>query len=186
MSTLLARLKAQGKMTPAQRRERLRDSLWHNSARLVWHRQSSKGFTTIPRILPLVAALMAQLSPRGDPGRVYFDLWCRAFDEGMVTISDDEGCAYSSGYSGPRAVRTWREHIETLAQLGFVLVKQQGNREIAHVLLLHPLSVCSKLRAEGKINDAWWNAFVARCSEIGAEITEFVPESPSEEVQAMQ
>lgn len=84
------------------------------------------------------------------------------------------GRGYACGYVGTRAVRTWREHIFTLRDLGFIKVAAKGNREIANILLLNPLSVCADLmkreKIPRKIPAEWRNAFVSRASEIGATI----------------
>jgi len=70
-----------------------------------------------------------------------------------------------------RAVRTWREHIFALSELGFIKVAAAGNREIAHILLLNPLSVCATLHQNTKeVPKEWWTAFVCRASEIGAQL----------------
>jgi hypothetical protein len=148
----------------------LRDSLWPHASDVVWSRQTGKGFTSIPRVLPLVMHLIGKLAEKGDPSRVYLDLWARAFDEGLVTVSDENGFAFSSGYTGPRAVRTWREHVQMLEKLGFLWTKEQGNRDIAQILLLNPYKICVKLHEEGKVPKVWWNAFITRANEIGAEI----------------
>lgn len=153
-----------------QRREELRERLWPESANLIWSRKTNDGFITIPRLLPLVMRLIDSLSRKGAPSVVYLDLWTRSFDQGIVTVVDEETFAYSSGYSGTRAVRTWREHVQKLADLGFIKIKPQGNREIAHILILNPLQVCADLY-RGKphvVTDEWWTAFVHRAGEIGA------------------
>jgi len=152
------------------RRLALRNKLWPDATRVVWSRHDAKGFTTIPRTLPLIMRLIADLTPKGDASRVYLDLWFRAFDEGLVTVHDEIEMAYACGYDGPRAARTWREHIQTLADLGFIRVKQLGNREVGHVLLLDPLTAAARLHTKGHVSEAWWNSFVTRADEIGAEI----------------
>jgi len=114
--------------------------------------------------------LVKTLAQKGDPGSVYCELWLRCYDEGFISISDQEDCAFASGYSGTRALRTWREHILTLAELGFIDVKPVGNKEIGHILLLNPLTVCAKLNANGRVTEEWWAAFVARATEVGAVI----------------
>jgi hypothetical protein len=146
-SLRLALLASKKRSTPAQKREQLRESLWPGSANLIWSRKTNDGFATIPRVLSLVMYLIKQLSPKGDPSVVYLELWARAFDEGIVSITDEHACAFASGYCGNRAVRTLREHVFKLAELGFVKIKPQGNRETAHILILNPLAVCVSLRA---------------------------------------
>jgi hypothetical protein len=166
----------------ADKRIALRDSFWPGAAGVVWSKSTAKGYGTIPRILPLVMRLMQDLSAKGDPSGVYLDLWARDFGEGIITVSNEEDFAYSSGYSGPRAARSWRERIEKLIQLGFIRTKEQGNRDVAHILLLDPYYVCAKLRADGKIpadiHASWWSAFVARAQEIKAVIPEIAPHPP--------
>ena len=156
----------------SRRREDLRDSLWPDGADIVWSRKKYKGFTTLPRTIPLVMRLIGDLTPKGDAGRVYADLWFRAFDEGLVTVRDENEMAFAAGYSGPRAARTWRAHIDALVDLGFLRTKQLGNRDIGHILLLDPHAVAAKLNAAGRVSPEWWNAFITRTTEIGAEIPE--------------
>lgn len=160
------------KVKAAEKREELRELLWPESEQLLWTAKGTAGYTTVPRLMPLILHLIRLLSKKGDPSSVYFELWARAFGEGIVSINDESICAYAAGYEGTRAVRSWRERILRLKELGFIDVKPQGNREIAHVLIFNPLAVCAKLRAQPSSNvpDEWWTAFAHRASEIGAEI----------------
>jgi hypothetical protein len=112
--------------------------------------------------------LIGDCTQRGDASRVYLDLWCRAFDEGLVVVRDDEEMAYTCGYDGPRAIRTWREHIETLVGLGFILKKELGNRDVGHVLLVDPVIAVARLRHLKLVGDKWWNMYLTRMNEIGA------------------
>lgn len=161
------------KPTAAERRRlALRDDLWPGFQDLVWSRHTVKGFTTIPRLLPLVMHLIKQLAPTGDPSKAYIELWCRAFDEGFVTINNEADSAYAAGYDSSRAERTWSAHMWQLEKLGFIKIKKLGNREIAYVLLINPLQVCSDLHNNNRVPAEWWIAFLARASEIGAVIPE--------------
>jgi hypothetical protein len=114
--------------------------------------------------------LIKSLAKKGNPSLAYLELWARAFDEHIVTIGDEDALAFACGYTGTRAVRTWREHIFALREIGFIKVKAQGNREIAHILLLNPVSVCAGLHEKNQTPEEWWNAFVYRANEIGAAI----------------
>ena len=69
-----------------------------------------------------------------------------------------------------RNVRSWRERIEMLQELGFIGVQPNGSRKYGYILLLHPHRVVCELRARGKVNDPWWGAFSKRASEIGATL----------------
>src|SRR5256885_16292329 len=115
----------------AIRRQDLRNNLWPGEAEKLWHRTTEDGYSTIPRTLPLVMTLIDELKGKGrDISRVYFDLWCRQMDDCFVEVTDEETFAYSSGYSTPgRNVRSWRERIEMLRELGFISIKPNGSRK---------------------------------------------------------
>jgi hypothetical protein len=99
---------------------------------------------------------------------VYWDLWARVFDEGFIVVKNPAELAFSSGYSGQRAVRTWTERMRELKALGFIDYKPRTGSEIGYVLLINPLIRACQLHAEGKVSEDWWNAFVERAEEIGA------------------
>ena len=88
------------KNAQAKKREKLREELWPGSRDDLWDRKSEKGFTTIPRLLPLVMHLIKIIATKGNPSPVYLELWARAFDEHIITINDEEGAAYACGYTG--------------------------------------------------------------------------------------
>ncbi len=96
--------------------------------------------------------------------------WCKDWGQGIISIQDEQECAFAAGYSGTRAVRTWKERMFKLVELGFILARQEGNREYGQVLLLNPITVCAKLNGEGKVADEWWTSFVRRAGEIKAMI----------------
>lgn len=159
-----------------RKRKELRDQLWPGASAFIWDvsdKEKVKGFATVPRLLPLVLHLVGHLASGvkgGDPSMAYLELWCRDFGQGIISISDEQDCAFASGYAGKRAVRTWREHMMKLVDLGFILAQAHGNREYGQVLLLNPLAVCHRIHLEGKTPDGWWAAFVSRATQISAVI----------------
>ena len=179
----------------AQRRVELRDRLFTDADERTWNRKTNDGYFTVPRLLPYIMCLIRSLAEKkGDPSAVYFDLWSRAYDEGMATITDEAIAAFESGYSGTRAVRTWRERMRVLEELGFIQAKPSGNRQFAHVLIINPLQVVCQIRGSdpSKVPDELWNAFLARAQEIGASLPfDFdselpkVPETDHEPVQTV-
>lgn len=158
----------------SERRSDLRENLWPGSEKLIWTRKSHDGFTTIPRLLPLIASLAKKLAKGsdGDPSSVYYELWARSTDEGILQIKDEQECAYAAGYLGARAHRTWKERMGTLVELGLVKARASGNREYATILLINPLLAAAQLRADKrkKVPDEWWTAFQSRADEVGAEV----------------
>ena len=157
-----------------RKRETLRDNLWPGADKWIWNPSDADtvGFATIPRLIPLILHLLKELSGgrSGDPSTVYLDLWCRDFGQGIIPVNDEQEFAFAAGYDGNRAVRTWRERMYSLVELGFILAKQEGNREFGQVLLLNPIAVAAKLRDEEKVSDEWWTSFVRRANDIGAKI----------------
>jgi len=157
-----------------RRRENLRNTLWPRSEGWIWtiNDEAVVGFATISRLTPWICALIRDLSGgrAGDPASVYLELWCKDWGQGIISIQDEQECAFASGYSGTRAVRTWKERMFKLVELGFILARQEGNREYGQVLLLNPITVCAKLNGEGKVADEWWTSFVRRAGEIKATI----------------
>lgn len=136
----------------------------------VWS-PSSKGFAPIPRVLPLLLRLLTEggAKSKGNPAKVYVDLWTRSFDAGFLKIDDEQGAAYSAGYDGERGLRTWRQHMQFLKDQGFIRVQVNGLKAFGYVLLLDPYLVVAEKIKKGTLKDrAWINAFTARCSEIGA------------------
>lgn len=159
------------RLTMAMKRKRLRDRLWPEADELVWDRLRNQGFATIPRLLPLVLVLIKTLAgSKGDPTRVYLELWSRVHDEGLVLDADDADCAFASGYTGSRAVRSWRERIFQLKEMGFIEIEPRGGNELGYILILNPLRVAARLAHEKKVTREWWNAFIGRASEIGAVV----------------
>lgn len=153
----------------------LREQLWPGCEPEVWSRKTSKGFTTIPRILPLILHLITILDKtkhgaKGNPSKVYLDLWCRAYDEGFLDVNDEDECAYSAGYTGSRAARTWKEHVKLLRDLGFVRTAKKGNREIGYILIVDPYWVAESLHEEKRVQEDWWNAFIARVHRTKAKL----------------
>lgn len=156
-----------------RRRIELRDQLWPDSARIVWDRldRKEKGFTTIPRTLPLVGTLIRHLTDRLDASRTYFDLWGRSWDGGLVEIMDEEEMAASCGYAAAkRNVRTWRERMVALERLGFIRIQPKGTRKYGYVLLVHPHDAVERLRHDNDhdVPDWWWTLFLKRANEIRA------------------
>src|SRR5579871_2523152 len=54
----------------AAKRSALRDALWPDAQGATWSRKENDGFTSIPRLLPLVMVLIGKLSTKGDASRV--------------------------------------------------------------------------------------------------------------------
>lgn len=160
---------------------KLRDQLWpglENSQ--LWLREEKdtiKGFTTIPRTMPMLMNLINDASKQVTSGKAvpagkaYLVLWCRVFDEGFLKIESEATAALEAGYAGERNVSTWREHMRVLKELGFIDYKPGPAGPCQYILLWNPHHVVRALRAKGWVQDLMYFAIYQRAVEVGA--TEF-------------
>jgi hypothetical protein len=120
---------------------------------------------------------MDYLAGKGSPvSLVYLDLWCRTFDEAFLQITKTEEMATYAGFSGQRAVRTWKERLAKLADLGFIDIKYGLSKDVQFALILNPYHVIAKAYAAGAVPVEMWNALMVRAAEIGADDLEDVDE----------
>ena len=153
------------------KRLELRKRLWPDiSDDDLWLRQKRKGFTTIPRTLPLFALIMDSLSKGKPVSTAYFDLWCRAKDDCVVNLSDHRAMAFFCGFTGQRAIQSWSARIRTLNDLGFINVKEGASGMLSYAVILNPYKVVQKFSSKRKssIGEALMNVLHDRASEIGA------------------
>lgn len=138
----------------------------------IWHRKKAKGFTTIPRTMPLLGAIMDSLSGKGVPlSRTYLELWCRTNDDGFVTLSKPAETAFASGFSGERAIFTWKERLRRLEDLGFIWSKPGISGAFHYVQLWNPYLVVKhhKERNTPGFRADLYHALFERSQDIGAD-----------------
>lgn len=151
----------------ATRRKRLRDTWWPNLTDLdVWHSKPT-GFAMVPRTMPLLMQAMDSLSIGKPVSGVYFELWCSAFEDAIVEISDPRLRAYYCGFSGPRAISTWNARMRTLVELGFVEAKAGLSGDFGVVLLRNPYLVLSRI--SNRIDPMLMNEIHSRMAAIGVQ-----------------
>ena len=142
----------------------------------LWLREdrTRKGYTTMPRTIPLFMNLISDVSKhvtggKAMPaGRSYLVLWCRVFDEGFLKIDNEAAAALEAGYSGERNVTTWREHMRALKELGFIDYKEGPAGPFQYVLIFNPYRVVKALNAKGWVQQSSYTALFQRATDIGA------------------
>jgi hypothetical protein len=171
MSETTEKKRPRGK-SQQERRELMRNELWPDSEKLIWRSKGNSGFVPLPRVLPLIGELIRTAGGKGDPSRVYMDLWFRCFDDGYVQIDSVELLAFSAGYQGTRATRTWKEHMLRLAELEFIMYRGNPANEFRYVLLIDPVVAAQSLRRRQPqlVSDEWWNNFAERLLAIGGTL----------------
>ena len=151
------------------RQRRLREQLFPGvSDHQLWDRRTRTGFATVPRALPLVAAIMDGLSPKKPLSATYLALWCRSWDDPMISLGSKlTELALEAGFGGQRAQNSMFSRLAILQELGFVRFAPGAGGQYSYALLLNPYQILMLHRA--KIADQNWNALLGRMMEIGAD-----------------
>lgn len=155
----------------AIRRTEERDRAFPGAEELVWSRHGEKGFTTVPRLFPLIQLIQDALSVGAPVSRVYADLFFKAFDEHYIIIESPVERALFSGFSGPRAVTTWTHRMRHLVDLGFLKVKAGTKGEFHHTLIVNPYHAVAAIEADATkrrlVEADLWEAYRQRRQEVG-------------------
>jgi hypothetical protein len=146
----------------------LRKEIWPDlQGNAIWDRQVHRGFTTIPRTLPIVMNIIDSLSNGKPAGFVYFVLWCWSFDDPLIIIDNPQSFASESGFTGERALSTWKQRMKTLKSLGFIDSKDGASGEFHYVLVFNPHTIARNLKE--RIQQHRYIELLDRASQIGAK-----------------
>lgn len=176
----------------SQRAKKMKDKNLKLRARLwpgiedekLWSRHDRNGFTTVPRTMPLIMSIMDGMSKNKPVSSTYLEVWCRAYDQGFTVLKHDE-MAFHAGFSGERAVRTWKERLRSLNDLGFIDLKGGASGPESYALILNPYHVIARHHENGTpgVTEARYNAMIARMSDIGAtDLDAAEPDEPEQPV----
>lgn len=154
----------------SKNRLKMRQEFWPDiDLESLYDKTKESGWTTIPRTLPLICRIMDDLSSGKPVSSTYLSLWCRVFDEGIIVLKNPHEVAFESGFSGERAVTTWRNRMKILVEFGFIEAKEGSTGDFHYILLLHPHKVIERLKNDNKIIQmATYNAYYERLVDIGA------------------
>lgn len=166
MSTMKQAVARRAKMSERAESQRLIhfagvDDAW------IWTRKKNNGFTTVPRTLPIAMQAVDEQSKGQPPGHVLFCLWARAPDHPVLVIDNPVTFAAEAGFTGPRAVDTWRRRMKRLQELQLIVAKAGPAGDFHYVLLTNPNSAVEWMRSNGKIQDVLYGRFWDRLSEVG-------------------
>ncbi|MEG3162958.1 hypothetical protein U1763_20970 [Sphingomonas sp. LB2R24] len=119
--------------------------------------------------MPLIMSIMDGLSEKGFPvGQTYFEMWCRLYDELFLTLNRPEEMAFYAGFTGQRAVRTWRDRVKRLAELGFIDLKSGPLGDMSYAVFFNPYHIIKRAYVRGDVAEDKYRALVIRANEIGA------------------
>jgi hypothetical protein len=173
MAVLRAKKKA------AEKTVALRAKLWPGLDKsLLWDAKVDDGYTPVPRAMPLIMAIIDDMTKGKPAGYVFFELWCRAFNEMYVSLGAATSLATHAGYSGQRAVRMLHERIESLEANGFIITAPGSAGKLSHAVILNPYKVIKEHYEKGHqgITPEKYAALVERADDIGA--TDFKSDTP--------
>ncbi len=152
-----------------KRASELRAQLWPEvTDQSLWNRKQRKGFTTLPRTMPLILRIMDDLSNGKPISSVYVSLWGRVFDNCVVTINSPREMAFEAGFSGQRSESTWSSRIKILCELGFIDTRPGASGPFTYILIWNPYHVIKKYYKEKKVPQNQYNALFQRALDIGA------------------
>lgn len=170
------------RVTAAEKKRKIiRKALWPDlDERRLWLRSESAGFITIPRTLPLIMEIINCMTKGAPAGMAYVELWCRSFDECFVDMDSEESMAFSTGFTGQRAVTTWKTRIRALQELGFIDLQSAGGKTYA--LIFNPYQVIAHHRDTKTpgMTAGHYTALQIRAAEIGATDFDQLPSGEKE------
>ncbi len=148
----------------------------------LWDRLKAHGFTTMPRTMAYLMNIIDTLSKGQPAGLTYLTIWCRLFVTGIVELPSEKQMAFEAGFTGERAVDTWRKRMRHLKRLGFIDYKPGTDHEFQWVLVRNPHHVVLQLGMT--VQERYRAAWRERALEVGAKDLSLPPELPR--VQAPQ
>jgi len=162
----------------AKKQQMLRDQLWPDAAASIWHRSSHKGFTTIPKTMPLILKIMDEMTKGAPVSSTYLTAWCSTWDNSFVSLSKPAELAHASGFGGQRGEHTWGGRMKRLDELHFISIKAGKAGPMSHALIWNPHFII-RWHHQQKTNglmEASYTALVEWALEIGAkDMTQEVP-----------
>ena len=171
-----------GNVAISKKKEEERNSTFPDAANRVWSRRSTKGFTTVPRALPLIGQIMDALSNRMPLSPTYFDLWFKSFDEMYLIIDSPHERATFSGFGGDRRETTWTTRMRLLVKHGFIEACAGTRGEFHHVLIVNPYIAVAAIEIDAErasqVGKELLAAYHARLREVGAEVPPLTPPAP--------
>ena len=150
----------------------------------VWdikNKTRTKGFTPIPRTMPLIGAIIDLMAGKGKPvSTAYLELWCRTDEQGFVILNKQSEVAFASGYSGERGVTTWKQRVRRIEELGFISTKPGTAGDLHYVQIWNPYLVIRDHKEADTtgFSERHYLALIERYHDIGAVDLEELPPSP--------
>lgn len=134
----------------------------------IWTRKTNDGYTTIPRTMPIVMQAIDAQSKGKPAGHTLFCLWARSPDNPLIIIENPATFAAEAGFSGERAVDTWRKRMKILRGLNMIWTKKGPSGDFHYTLLLNPNTAVEWMKLFNMVQEGIYSRFIDRLCEVGA------------------
>jgi len=166
----------------AKKQQALRDLHWPNKEVWLWNRKAHRGFTTIPKTIPLILKIMDEMTKGAPVSSTYLSLWCNTWDNNFVVLNKPGDLAHASGFGGQRGEHTWATRIRKLQELEFIDIAPGRSGPLGHAIIWNPHYILRwhhHIKTPG-LTAASYNALIETALEVGAaEMTQpWTPVSP--------
>lgn len=155
----------------AQKQLTLRNQLWPGGGSRLWDRSAHKGFTTIPKTMPLIMKIMDEITKGTPVSSTYLTLWCSTWDNSYVALGKSEEMAHSSGFGGQRGVQTWMARVKKLQELNFIDLMAGKSGPMSHAIIWNPHLIIRQhyeQKTPGLLESSY-TALLERALEVGAK-----------------
>jgi len=154
----------------AKKQQALRDLHWAGMDAWLWNRKAHRGFTTIPKTMPLILKIMDEMTKGAPVSSTYLTLWCNTWDNNFVVLNKSGDLAYASGFGGQRGEHTWATRIKKLQELEFIDIAAGRSGPLGHAIIWNPHYILRwhhHIKTPG-LTAASYNALVETALEVGA------------------
>lgn len=155
----------------AKKQLAIRDLHWPDANQYIWDRKAHKGFTTIPKTMPLVLKIMDEMTKGAPVSSTYLTLWCNTWDNSFTTLNRQGEMANASGFGGQRGEHTWRTRVKRLCDLRFIDITAGKAGPMSNAIIWNPHLVIKwhhKKKTPGLIA-ASYSALLELALEVGAQ-----------------
>lgn len=129
---------ARGVSAIAHKQKAIREGLWPGAEEHLWHRLANKGFTTIPKTMPMILRIMDEMTKGAPVSSTYLSLWCGTWDNSYLTLGKPGEMAFASGFGGQRGEHTWTTRVRKLKELRFIDIKAGKSGPMSNVIIWNP------------------------------------------------
>ena len=157
----------------------MRELHWPGAEPNLWQRRVNKGFTTIPKTMPMILKIMDEMTKGAPVSTTYLTLWCNTWDNSFAVLSKPGDMANASGFGGQRGEHTWATRMRKLQELHFIDIKGGKSGPMSNAIIWNPHYVL-RWHHEQKtpgLTQASYEALIEWALDIGAkDMTDPLPD----------